>query len=392
MMRFLRLSTFAYSLASKQKLNLFLNFVIFISIFALSASLLSMYYENKIVTKDTDLILLESKKIIVENEIPKVSKSTIFINNIFTKKLYNQSTLELLREIKLQDEEAIFINYRDIYHEPYYENISAAQVNYVELLNSAKIAKLIASNISEKKIISKFEDKIEKNYKKLIKLSEKVSESYSDWEKLEEEEYKNAIETKVGYIGIEYDTDDMSKGVRLTGIEKNSPADENSLKIDDLIIEFNGKSLVDVNFEDSVSYLSTEPYTLYNIKIKRNDKIISFNLITSERTLYEAQDGYLESDKDLDFYIKFKDFELNLLDIFEEQKQIYYNFSLSFFQKKQIEINNKILTLNSEIEQLSQKEANTILLAFFIQFLIFISSQYFEFSVGQVYEKKNRKK
>lgn len=392
MVRFFRLSTFAYSLASKQKLNIFLNLVIFISIFALSASVLSMYYENKIISKDTDLILLESKKIIVENEIPKVSKSTNFINNFFTKKLYNQSTLELLREIKLQDDEAIFISYRDIYHEPYYENISAAQVNYVELLNSAKIAQLIASDISEKKFISKFENKIEKNYEKLIKLSQKVSESYSDWEKLAEEEYKKSIETKVGYIGIDYDTDDLTKGVRLLGIEKNSPADEYSLKTDDIIIEFNGKSLVDISFDETVSYLSTEPNTLYNIKIKRNDKIISFDLKTSERTLYEALDGFLELDKDLDFYIRFKDFEQNLLEIFKEQKDIYYNFSLSFFQKKQIEINSKILKLNSEIEQLSEKEANTILLAFFIQFIIFISSQYFEFSVGQVYEKKSRKK
>ena len=304
MVRFFRLSTFAYSLASKQKLNIFLNLVIFISIFALSASVLSMYYENKIISKDTDLILLESKKIIVENEIPKVSKSTNFINNFFTKKLYNQSTLELLREIKLQDDEAIFISYRDIYHEPYYENISAAQVNYIELLNSAKIAQLIASDISEKKFISKFENKIEKNYEKLIKLSQKVSESYSDWEKLEEEEYKKSIETKVGYIGIEYDTDDLTKGVRLLGIEKNSPADEYSLKTDDIIIEFNGKSLVDISFDETVSYLSTEPNTLYNIKIKRNDKIISFDLKTSERTLYEALDGFLELDKDLDFYLE----------------------------------------------------------------------------------------
>ena len=138
-MRFLRLSTFAYSLATKQKLNLFLNLVIFISIFALSASLLSMYYENKIVKIDTELTILESKKIIIENEIPKVSKSTSFINNLFSKKLFNQTVLELLREIIVQDEEVIFINYRDIYHNTYYENISAAQVN---LLNSSAVFQL----------------------------------------------------------------------------------------------------------------------------------------------------------------------------------------------------------------------------------------------------------
>ena len=390
--RFLRLSNFAYRIASKRKLNLFLNSIIFISIFALSASLLSMFYENKIVKLDTNLILLESEKIFVENEIPKVSKSTNFINNIFTKKLYNQTTLELMREIKLQDEVAVFVNYRDIYHEPYYNTISAAQVNYFELLNSIKLAKLVFKGNDEKILISKFENKIEHNFKRINDLSNKVEQSYDYYEKLEIEEMKKAKDTKKGWIGIEYDTEDTSKGIRLLGVSENSPAEKFALKPGDLIIEFNGKSLVGKDYETTIKNLSSNPNTTYNLKIKRNSKIISIDLITSEISMWEISGGFLEIDKEKLLYSKFKNFEESLMSIFHEQKQIYYDFNLTFFQKKQVEINKQILKINNEIEKLSKKEADVILLAFFIQLLIFISSQYFEFSVGQVYEKKSRKK
>ena len=394
LLRLIRFSNFAYRLATKKKLILFLNSIIFISIFALSASILSMFYENKIVQLDTKLTLLESEKIIVENEIPKISNSTTFINNILTKKLFNQTTLELMREIKLQDEVAVFINYRDIYHAPYYESISAAQVNYFELIYSIQIAKLISNENDQIKLISQFEKKIESNYEKLIKLSEIVNKTYSDWDKYELEEYNRAKDTKVGYLGIEWDTEDISKGVRLLGVAENSPAEKYLLKPRDIIVEFNNNSLVGVDYDTVVKYLTTDPNKLYNLKIKRKNTTISIDLITSEISELEIKDGnfLFDYEKDEKFYIKFKGFEESLLDLFREQKKIYYDFNLSFFQNKQVEINKKISKLNIEIEQLAKKEADTILFAFIIQFLIFISSQYFEFSVGQTYAKTNRKK
>ena len=394
LLKLLKFSNFAYRVATKKKLNLFLNSIIFISIFALSASLLSMVYENKIVKLDTKLTILESEKIIVENEIPKISNSTTFINNILTKKLFNQTTLELMREIKIQDELAVFINYRDIYHAPYYESISAAQVNYVELIYSTQIARLISNENDQIKLIASFKEKIEKNYKKLIELSESVNKTYSDWDKYELEQYNRAKNTKVGYLGIEFDAEDISKGLRLLGVAENSPAEKYLLKSKDIIVEFNNNSLVGVDYDTAIKYLKTEPNKLYNLKVKRINKIISIDLITSEISELEIKDGNIlfDYEKDEKFYIKFKDFEESLLDLFREQKEIYYDFNLVFFQNKQIEINKKISKLNSKIEELSKKEADTILFAFFIQFIIFISSQYFEFSVGQTYAKKNRKK
>ena len=81
-----------------------------------------------------------------------------------------------------------------------------------------------------------------------------------------------------------------------------------------------------------------------------------------------------------------------MFDIFQEQKLFYYDFSLKFFSNKQNKVNQKIISLNNNLELLSKKEANAIMFAFIIQFIIFISAQYFEFSVGQIYEKKNKKK
>ena len=180
----------------------------------------------------------------------------------------------------------------------------------------------------------------------------------------------------------------------MLGVAENSPAEKYLLKPRDIIVEFNNNSLVGVDYDTVVKYLTTDPNKLYNLKIKRKNTTISIDLITSEISELEIKDGnfLFDYEKDEKFYIKFKGFEESLLDLFREQKKIYYDFNLSFFQNKQVEINKKISKLNIEIEQLAKKEADTILFAFIIQFLIFISSQYFEFSVGQTYAKTSRKK
>ena len=392
-MRFIRLSTFAYSLATKKKLNLFLNLVIFISIFALSASLLSMYYENKIVKIDTELTILESKKIIIENEIPKVSKSTSFINNLFSKKLFNQTVLELLREIIVQDEEVTFINYRDIYHNTYYENISAAQVNFVELISSISAAKLISEDIDETQTIENFEKKINENYEKLNELSKNVDENYDKWLAYEKKFYSNYEEKKIGLIGIEYDPEmDTSNGVLILSISQGSPAENYGLKENDLILKINNKTLINISSDQITKKLSTEPNLKYNFLISRDNKKINISLVTGETTIFERDGQIPDLDKDKNFYINFIDYEKKLFDIFQEQKLFYYDFSLKFFSNKQNKVNQKIISLNNNLELLSKKEANAIMFAFIIQFIIFISAQYFEFSVGQIYEKKNKKK
>ena len=70
-----RLSNFAYATATKKRLNLFINIVIFISVFAISAASLSLYFENKIDEIDRKIILGESQKILLENQISVIPNS-----------------------------------------------------------------------------------------------------------------------------------------------------------------------------------------------------------------------------------------------------------------------------------------------------------------------------
>ena len=90
-----RLSNFAYETATKKKLNLFINTIIFISIFAISAASLSLFYENKIDEIDRKIILAESQKILLENQISVVPNSLNSINLIEDAQLKDQSNIDI---------------------------------------------------------------------------------------------------------------------------------------------------------------------------------------------------------------------------------------------------------------------------------------------------------
>ena len=205
--------------------------------------------------------------------------------------------------------------------------------------------------------------------------------------------FSNYEEKKIGLIGIEYDPEmDTSNGVLILSISQGSPAENYGLKENDLILKINNKTLINISSDQITKKLSTEPNLKYNFLISRDNKKINISLVTGETTIFERDGQIPDLDKDKNFYINFIDYEKKLFDIFQEQKLFYYDFSLKFFSNKQNKVNQKIISLNNNLELLSKKEANAIMFAFIIQFLIFMSTQYFEFSVGQVYEKKNRKK
>jgi len=78
---------------------LFINTIIFISIFAISASFLSLYYENKIDKLDRKIILTEIQKIILENQISAVPNSLNSISLINESQHKKQSNIKILSEI-----------------------------------------------------------------------------------------------------------------------------------------------------------------------------------------------------------------------------------------------------------------------------------------------------
>ena len=88
-----RLTNFAYRSASKRKLNFFINFIIFLSLFAITASFLSMFYENKIDKLDTKRTLLDSQKIMLANQISTIPSSLNMIDIIYLNNLYHNYNL-----------------------------------------------------------------------------------------------------------------------------------------------------------------------------------------------------------------------------------------------------------------------------------------------------------
>ncbi|MGB9668094.1 MAG: DegQ family serine endoprotease [Thermosulfidibacteraceae bacterium] len=64
----------------------------------------------------------------------------------------------------------------------------------------------------------------------------------------------------------------VNKGVIITRVEKNSPAEKAGLKMDDIIIEFNGKKIEHIN-DLTVSVSTTPPGSMVTMKIMRGNSI-----------------------------------------------------------------------------------------------------------------------
>ena len=129
-----RFSHYAYEFASKKKLNIFINLIVFVSIFALSASGLSMFYENKIDKIDKEIILFKNQKLILENQISTAPRSINRIDLLLENDLKKKLNQELLKEVNLQgDEDVNFIYGRQLYYYPYYQVISLIDLSVLEI-------------------------------------------------------------------------------------------------------------------------------------------------------------------------------------------------------------------------------------------------------------------
>ncbi len=73
--------------------------------------------------------------------------------------------------------------------------------------------------------------------------------------------------------------------------------------------------------------------------------------------------------------------------ILKKQNDFFLNFNSFYFSKKKEEYLENVSDYRDKIKLLSKKESRLILLAFIIQIIIFIISQFFEFTL-----EFNRKK
>ena len=374
-----RLTNLAYKTASKKKLNYFINFIIFISIFAITASGLSMYYENKIDELDRKIVLFESQKIILENQISVVPIAVGLIDALKDSNLSKKSNLEILSEINVQDEEVKFVSLRQKYFRQYYNVITLIYVSTSEISYLIQNVKLIFEN--DKEVLSKVKmyKKINENHINLIeKISNQAMEIEDGWLKFEAE---NSI-SKYGLIGIDFIA--KTEGAEVTHIGKDSPAEKSNLKIGDIILSVNDISLANLTFEEIFTKVKYPPNVKVKFEIKNRGQVQIIPEQKYNKEIYQL--------KDSEYYIKFQKFRDEAINILDQQRSIYLDFGLDLTNENLDKINNQTKKVNEELKLLSSKEANIILFAFIIQLLIFLSSQYFEFSIGQQNEKKHTKK
>ena len=377
-----RLSNFAYQTATKRKLNIFINTIIFISFFAIAAASLSLYFENKIDEIDRKIVLTEVQKIILENQISSVPNSLNSISLIKDAQLNEQSNIDLLSDINpggvMIDS---IVSLRDKGFRDYYDVITLLDISVLENGYYIDLTKSIFKN--EPKIlkeINKFEKKNNKNFDQIGSIALKAQKTEDDWVIYE----KNNLVSKYGKIGIFIDV--HKEGILVEEISKNEPASKSDLKVGDIILSINGKTFKNLNNKSEIK-IELKPDIPAKFKVKSNG-IIKDITITPEKKFNDE----LYQLKDKNYYLKFNEYFDTAKKILIDQENILLNFGLKFSSTNLESLNNKINSLNNDLELISNKESRAILFAFIIQILIFFSSQYFEFSIGQANEKKNRKK
>ena len=376
-----RLSNFAYETATKKRLNLFINTIIFISIFAISAASLSLFYENKIDEIDRKIILAESQKILLENQISVVPNSLNSINLIENAQLKDQSNIDILRDVDGSVLIRSLVTQRNVSFEAYYDLITLADILTQENRHYFNTNKYIFKN--DKDIlnkISEFEKINERNNKDVWSIYSKISKVEEDWETFE----KDNIVSKKGSFGFFMDI--HPDGILVEEIIKDTPASNSELKAGDIILSINGKTFKNLKdkFQIDVNVKPNLPAEFIVKSKGRTKKIIIIPEEQFNDDLHEL--------KNKNYYNKFDQPLKDIKNIINEQKEILLTFGLSYTIENLEKINSRINRFNKELENISKNEARTILFAFIIQLIIFFSSQYFEFSIGQINEKKNLKK
>ena len=375
-----RLSNLAYKTATKKKLNLFINVIIFISFFAISAATLSLYFENEIDEIDRKIVLSEVQKIILENQISAVPNSLNSISLIKDSQLSEQSNRDILGDVNpggvMIDS---IVTLRDKSFKDYYDIITLLDISVLENQYYINLTKSIfKDNPKILKEISNFEIINNKNKEEINKIYLKASTTENNWKKYELE---NRI-SKYGYFGFYVDV--HPEGILVEEITEDTPISRSKIKEGDIILSINEKTYKNLDNRSEIK-IRVKPNIPAKFVVKSNNEISELTIIPIEQFNNELYDL-----KDKNYYLKFNEYFKRAKKILNDQESIFLRFGLNFAIKNLEKLNDKINILNKELEKISKKESRTIFFAFLIQLIIFFSSQYFEFSIGQQNEKRKR--
>ena len=292
-LKLLRFSLLTFSSLKKEKLLLFINLMIFLSLFALSTSVISMYYENKIDDLDNKIVNEETNILVYQNQIQKTPIILKNIENILNNNSYIKNYFQQL-ELHNNDDQ-IIISKRDTVFKPYWRLSAVANYGSDQINRSISDAILVSDSIEDLNEIQKIDKLFKKINSDIREINKKKDKLQAEW----------AIQERNDYTKVDTEDDGSTK------------------------MEYYNK-----------------------------------------------------------FFILNEDLSKNL----REQINFFVNFNLNYFSKKKIINEKKILAFEKELNENSKRESLIILIAFFLQLVIFISVQYFEISMEVPNAKRTKKK
>jgi carboxyl-terminal processing protease len=102
------------------------------------------------------------------------------------------------------------------------------------------------------------------------------------------------------FAGIGVQVDSSEEGIKIVSVFEKTPAEEAGLKAGDIIIEADGRSLKGLATEEATTYIRGKAGTKVNLKIKRGQTVLSFDverrqivLPTVEGSILDNHIGYI---------------------------------------------------------------------------------------------------
>lgn len=150
---------------NKIKVIRFINLIIFISIFALVSSSLSLIFERKIDILEREIILLEVNNTIFVNQLERTSKNIKILDNFIISQAEKNSLKEMMNSLNSNNQK--LTTKRSIHYEEFFLLKQIAEKNNNEIFRTTNEMMLIAENVDDVNFVEKSISQSEKIKSKL---------------------------------------------------------------------------------------------------------------------------------------------------------------------------------------------------------------------------------
>ena len=164
----IRFSLLSLSTYNKKKLINILNIGIFISLFALSASILSIFFETKIDKIEKKMIYDDINKVVYNDVLFQTSR---YIKNTdsLLDDVFHQTSLKLLLEKSISDK--LLISKREIFYTQFFLLKTKVEYNKNFIDSALKNSIIVADQEDDLILIKKFRDKYDDLLKKIDEIN-----------------------------------------------------------------------------------------------------------------------------------------------------------------------------------------------------------------------------